>query len=311
MTNQRRSFMSYIVYKTTNLINGKFYIGQHSLDNDEYLGSGIVLLKAIEKYGKENFEREILQEYCSKEEMDEGEKFWIEKLDARNNSIGYNIASGGNGGDTFTMHPNKDKITKRRKESLKKYWNIQENRERCSRQRTENNHFSGKKHSLESKDKISTKGRVQLSNNEYEHFKFLYFLTGEDCLTLKEISNTTGISLSRMTRYIKEFGWTRKRHYSKERAAAHSARITGSGNPMHNSNRKIREKSPKLINPTKTTPFKHSDETKRKMRKLKVGKKFMNNNKIAKLVNVSDIQKYLDLGWKFGKLKIKNRKSNE
>ena len=50
------------VYKTTNLINGKYYFGKHSTNNldDGYLGSGTALLFAIDKYGKENFSRKII-----------------------------------------------------------------------------------------------------------------------------------------------------------------------------------------------------------------------------------------------------------
>ena len=61
----------YLVYKTTNLVNGKIYIGQHQTYdlNDGYLGSGILLRRAIEKYGEENFKREILFECSSVEEM--------------------------------------------------------------------------------------------------------------------------------------------------------------------------------------------------------------------------------------------------
>lgn len=52
----------HIIYKTTNLINGKIYVGMHSTDNlnDGYLGSGWILKQAIKKYGKENFKREVL-----------------------------------------------------------------------------------------------------------------------------------------------------------------------------------------------------------------------------------------------------------
>jgi hypothetical protein len=61
----------YTVYQTTNLINNKIYIGVHATKdlNDDYLGSGGALLRAIKKYGKENFKKEILYIFDNKEEM--------------------------------------------------------------------------------------------------------------------------------------------------------------------------------------------------------------------------------------------------
>ena len=51
----------YYVYLTTNLINGKKYIGQYYGEvDDNYIGSGSTLKKAINKYGKGNFKKEIL-----------------------------------------------------------------------------------------------------------------------------------------------------------------------------------------------------------------------------------------------------------
>jgi len=56
------------LYITTNLINGKQYVGDHSTNKiyDTYLGSGSGILNAIKKYGKENFKREILEQFKSK-----------------------------------------------------------------------------------------------------------------------------------------------------------------------------------------------------------------------------------------------------
>ena len=102
--------MPVIIYKTTNLINGNYYIGQDSKNNKQYLGSGKLLNKAIKKYGRDNFQKEIL-EYCnSKDELNEREIFWINKLHPI-----YNIARGGNGGDTYTNHPEYDVIIKKLK----------------------------------------------------------------------------------------------------------------------------------------------------------------------------------------------------
>jgi hypothetical protein len=83
-----------IIYKTTNLINGKIYIGQDSKNNPKYLGSGKIIKLAIKKYGKENFKKEIL-EYCDTfAELNDREIFWIFNLDSQNKKIGYNILSG-------------------------------------------------------------------------------------------------------------------------------------------------------------------------------------------------------------------------
>lgn len=127
-----------IIYKTTNQINGKFYVGQDSKNNPDYLGSGLILNRAINKYGKDNFVKEIIEECSSKEELNEREIYWINKLDATKN---YNIAIGGNGGDTYTNNPNLDKIKKKLT--------------------GENNGFYGKKHTEETKRKMSEsqKGR--------------------------------------------------------------------------------------------------------------------------------------------------------
>jgi group I intron endonuclease len=97
-----------IIYKTTNLITGKFYIGKDKYNNPNYLGSGVKLKDAIKKYGLQNFKKEIV-EYCeSYDYMNEREKFWIEYYQSINPTVGYNISTGGDGGDNFTNHLNKE-----------------------------------------------------------------------------------------------------------------------------------------------------------------------------------------------------------
>lgn len=61
----------HFIYKTTNLINNKYYIGMHSTNviDDGYLGSGTRLTRAIRKYGKENFRREILEYLPNRNEL--------------------------------------------------------------------------------------------------------------------------------------------------------------------------------------------------------------------------------------------------
>jgi group I intron endonuclease len=94
-------------------VNGKIYIGQDKYNNPNYLGSGKILHLAFQKYGISNFKKEIIEECESKEVLNEREKFWIAYCNSTDRSVGYNIALGGNGGDTISNHPNKEEIKKR------------------------------------------------------------------------------------------------------------------------------------------------------------------------------------------------------
>jgi group I intron endonuclease len=120
-----------IIYKTTNLATGKIYIGQDSHDDSRYLGSGKLLTRSIKKYGKENFEKQILCWCNSKEQLDYYEKLYIKILNSKL-PFGYNMTDG-DGVDTFSTNPNKEEIReKMRKAKLGKnnpqygkvgYWN--------------------------------------------------------------------------------------------------------------------------------------------------------------------------------------------
>lgn len=79
-----------IIYLTTNKINGKKYLGKDVQNNPKYLGSGLDLKKAIEKYGVENFEKTILEICNNKEELWKREEYWLNFYDAKNNKTFYN-----------------------------------------------------------------------------------------------------------------------------------------------------------------------------------------------------------------------------
>lgn len=93
----------YYIYRITNLVNGKTYIGQHKFylnKNDYYKGSGKRLILAYKKYGIENFKKEILEVVPTKFEVNVLERYYIAKERER---VGvencYNLADGGDGTD--------------------------------------------------------------------------------------------------------------------------------------------------------------------------------------------------------------------
>jgi group I intron endonuclease len=106
-----------IIYKTTNLINGKFYIGKDKHNDPKYFGSGKILKQSIKKYGIDNFIKEIIEECYDEQHWLEREIYWISYYNSKND--GYNIALGGNGGDTISNNPNKELIGKRHSEKMK------------------------------------------------------------------------------------------------------------------------------------------------------------------------------------------------
>lgn len=104
------------IYKTTNLINGKIYIGLSTKlveESESYYGSGNSILIAIKKYGKENFKKEILErDIEDRDYLCELEIFYIAKYNSAKRGIGYNLTHGGDGalGLEFTQE-RRDKIS--------------------------------------------------------------------------------------------------------------------------------------------------------------------------------------------------------
>jgi len=92
----------FIVYKTTNKINGKIYVGKHQTNdlNDGYFGSGKLLEQAIKKYGSSNFIREVMFVFDNESDMNAKEKEIVtEAFCARQDT--YNLLQGGHGGFSY------------------------------------------------------------------------------------------------------------------------------------------------------------------------------------------------------------------
>jgi len=166
----------YIIYKTTNLINGKYYIGKHQTKdlNDGYVGSGKYLKNAIKKYGIENFETIILYVYNEEWKMNIAEKILV----VIDSEVSYNLCPGGKGGFGYINKNNLNNIItdelrlKRRQaklgksnprvsEKLKQSWL---NGERKLNNALLEKQIAGWKHTEESKQKIKlSKSNINIS----------------------------------------------------------------------------------------------------------------------------------------------------
>jgi group I intron endonuclease len=192
-----------VIYKTTNLVNGKQYIGKDTKNKPSYLGSGTFLKRAIQKYGKENFKKEIIEVCESKEKLVEREEYWLNYYDAANNPMFYNRHNHSYGNCSGENHPmfgktgkhhhcfgkppseetrrkisegNRGKVPSdetRRKlsEAGRRRSQTQETRKKLSELRLGNkNGFYGKTHSEEIKQKIrdaNSKGYIVCLSGKY------------------------------------------------------------------------------------------------------------------------------------------------
>ena len=158
------------VYITTNLVNGKQYVGSHGSNvlNDRYLGSGILLYHAIKKYGKDNFEKTVLETHTDLKKARFREEFFISKYNTITPN-GYNI----NPTAGSCLGCKRSDETKKRISSSKKGHIVSdETKHKISKtmkikQNGVSNSFFGKHHTDVTKKKISesNKGKQCGENN--------------------------------------------------------------------------------------------------------------------------------------------------
>lgn len=161
------SVNKYYIYRITNNINHKTYIGQHKyckslLVDDGYMGSGTYLKKAQKKYGIENFSKEIITIAMSMSEANVLEKYYIAKERKENNFGCYNIADGGAGGGQKGYH-HTEEAKKRISETHKGRHVSEETKKKISE------YFKGKPRSKETIEKVSKALKGRKSWNKGKH----------------------------------------------------------------------------------------------------------------------------------------------
>lgn len=181
----------YFVYLTKNKINGRMYIGQHrckreDVFTDGYLGSGIAIRLAIKKYGRENFERVILEYANSPEELNELEAKYANEAILQNSNF-YNLKTGGKQYTIYSEEVRRkmsasrkgmiftDEHRKHISESKKRENLSEETRKRISDAKKGNKNRLGKHFSEESRKKMHDshigKGNAWLGQHHTEEAK--------------------------------------------------------------------------------------------------------------------------------------------
>jgi hypothetical protein len=199
--------MYYTIYKISNKINGKIYIGSHKTKNldDGYMGSGKYLKHAQEKYGMENFKKEILFVYDNPEEMYAKEAELVnEEFISEENT--YNIKVGGFGGFDYinsvmsdeerfkisslgglTRHISEEEMSRRISEGImdsdKKF-----NGTLSVSQKYPKSPFYGKRHSDSTKKKIGMSVSNKQMKEKNSQYGTIWITNGSENKKIKDLS---------------------------------------------------------------------------------------------------------------------------
>lgn len=264
------------IYETTNLVNGKKYIGKHksSKFDNWYLGSGIALTRSVKKYGKENFKVRIIEQIeTNQDDLDLREMYWIKYFNAVEDKKYYNNSAGG-------------------KEEGWIGFNV------AVKQNPKLHSMYGKKKSSETKEKISKALKGRKASDEVKK------ILSESHKGKK--SPRKGVCLSQKTK-DKLSQINKGKKLSEETKRKISKMTKGKNNPMYGKNPWNKGKRNVY---TKDTLKKMSKSAKERM-KLKIynqnsaNRRWINNDLTNKYVLKEEVEKYLLDGWKLG---MKSRK---
>jgi group I intron endonuclease len=160
------------VYKITNTITGKYYIGyakniykrfnehRKTLKNGNH--QNIILQRSYNKYTLEAFNFEILHQYDNIEDAKNKELEYLENLEIRD--LLYNLHYNNSGGDTLTNHPEREDIIKRRTDTINEKFSKMTDKEKKDKygQSGEKNGMFGKTHTEEVRKMLSLKAKLQV-----------------------------------------------------------------------------------------------------------------------------------------------------
>ena len=196
--------MLYIIYKITNVLNNKIYIGYHSTSNlnDNYMGSGKILKFAIKKHGSDSFIKEVLYIFPTKEEALQKEMELVNESFIKRNDT-YNMKIGGEGGWDHTH--NDPEISERRKKAIA--LSFKEGRStgwKLLSGEKNSYGFKGKHHTPDAKIKIGDAKKLSMNIIEsrikdYSQIEKTWGFKGK-------LANMWNISHTQVIRFIKNFG---------------------------------------------------------------------------------------------------------
>lgn len=202
MNNNEKTHDFYTVYETTNLLNGKIYVGVHATNDllDNYLGSGITLKRAIRKHGRKHFRKRILFLYSDIDKAYSKEKEIVNDEFVRRHDT-YNMTTGGSKSIEFSQ------------ERINRY-----------KLRSGPNHWAyGKKFSKQHRQKISRGGLGRKWSKEtHEKMESLW----QQRKNSGYISPTRGRSLSDKDKKKKSIAALNKKKFQ----CPHCLKVTDPGN---------------------------------------------------------------------------------
>lgn len=197
-----RAQMKYIIYKITNRVNNKVYIGFHGTSDvyDGYMGSGKLLNASIKKHGLDNFTKEVLFEYEMKQDALDKEREIVNE-EFINRPDTYNIKLGGEGGwdHTWNSEKRKDAIRQSFKEGRSKGWNLSHDQ----RSRIGKKSFKGKTHSKEARKKIGNASR--LKDEIFKLRKSDYLKIEKKRGHIGKLASMWNVSHTQVRRFIKDY----------------------------------------------------------------------------------------------------------